>query len=134
MNAEFKGIDREIDLDEVRRVQYERSRIGLTPLAGVKKVFIPDGVWYEFQTGKKFIGGKHYRTFYRDEDYPVYAKAGSIIPMAHINEDNFNSVDNPTQMDIHIFPGRSNNYSIYEDDGSTRLYEQGYFIVTNIHF
>ena len=39
MNAEFKGIDREIDLDEVRRVEYERSRIGLTPLEGVKKVY-----------------------------------------------------------------------------------------------
>ena len=37
----------------------------------MKKVFIPNGIWFDFLQGKKFIGGKSYNNFYRDEDYPV---------------------------------------------------------------
>ena len=40
----------------------------------VKDVFLPEGVWYDFKTGKKFLGDKRYVVFYKDEDYPVFAK------------------------------------------------------------
>ena len=99
----------------------------------VKRVFIPNGTWYEFKTGKKFSGGKRFVTFYKDEDYPVFAKAGAIVPMANI-EENYNFYDNPEKLDIHIFPGKSNTYNLYEDDGLTRLYEQGYYILTSIDY
>ena len=99
----------------------------------IQKLFLPDGVWYDFKTGKKFVGGKRYVTFYKDEDYPVFVRSGGIIPLANIN-DNYNSCDNPEKLDIHIFPGRSNTYNLYEDDGITRLYEQGYYILTSIDY
>jgi hypothetical protein len=35
---------------------------------------------------------------------------------------------------IHIFPGRSNNYKLYEDDGTTNLYKQGYYLITSIDY
>lgn len=56
------------------------------------RIYLPEGTWYDFKTGKKFPGGKRYVTFYKDEDYPVYAKSGSIIPLAIIDENNINSV------------------------------------------
>ena len=31
--------------------------------------------------GKKFKGNKYYMNFYKDEDYPIFVKEGSIIPM-----------------------------------------------------
>ena len=99
----------------------------------IQKLFLPDGVWYDFKTGKKFVGGKRYVTFYKDEDYPVFVRSGGIIPLANIN-DNYNFCDNPEKLDIHIFPGRSNTYNLYEDDGITRLYEQGYYILTSIDY
>ena len=27
-----------------------------------------DGIWYDFTTGKKFIGGRRYVTFFKDEE------------------------------------------------------------------
>ncbi len=99
----------------------------------VKKMFLPDGVWYDFKTGKKFMGGKRYVTFYKDEDYPVFVRAGGIIPLANITT-NYNYCDNPERLDIHIFPGKNNTYNLYEDDGITRLYEQGYYILTSIDY
>ena len=85
----------------------------------IHKMFLPKGIWYDFKTGIKYIGNKRYISFYKDEDYPVFATQGSIIPLAKLNEENLNSSKNPDGFDIHIFPGKSNTYTIYEDDGIT---------------
>lgn len=82
----------------------------------IQGLFLPKGVWYDFITGIKFVGDKRYISFYKDEDYPVFATQGSIIPLAMINEENINSSNNPDGLEIHIFPGKSNTYTIYEDD------------------
>ena len=100
----------------------------------VHQIFLPNGVWYDFKTGKKFPGGRRYVTFYKDEDYPVYARTGAIIPMAILNENNINSTKNPDNLEIHIFPGRSNTYKLYEDDGQTDIYKEGYYNITEINY
>lgn len=99
----------------------------------VHRIFIPNGMWYDFKTGKKFPGGKRYITFFKDEDYPVFAKSGSIIPLANL-EKNKNSCQPPKNMEIHVFPGLSNTYKLYEDDGESSLYKEGYYIITNIDY
>ena len=100
----------------------------------IQKFYLPPGVWYELKTGKKFPGDKRYITFYKDEDYPVFAKSGSIIPLAKLDENDLNNTFSPKDLEIQIFPGRSNNYTLYEDDGITSLYKEGYFIKTNIDY
>lgn len=100
----------------------------------VHRVFLPEGIWYDFKTGKKFPGGKRYVTFYKDEDYPVYAKSGAIIPLARLNEENINDTASPKELEIQVFPGQSNSYNLYEDDGVTNLYKEGYYIITNIQY
>lgn len=99
----------------------------------VHKVFLPDGIWYDFKTGKKFPGGR-YVTFYKDEDYPVYARSGAIIPIAKLDSDNINDVHPPKQLEIQVFPGCSNSYNLYEDDGVSNLYKEGFYIITNIDY
>ncbi len=96
----------------------------------VHKVYLPAGLWYDFKTGKKFPGGS-YVSFYKDEDYPVFASSGAIIPMS-TNATNDLSV--PTELEIHVFPGKSNTYTLYEDDGITNLYKSGYFLKTELDY
>ena len=96
----------------------------------VQRLFIPKGTWYDFKTGKKFKGGKYYVSFYKDEDYPVFCKAGSIIPLSL----NSQEISVPTDMEIHIFPGESGQYNLYEDDGITNLYKEGYILNTSIEY
>ena len=100
----------------------------------VHQIFLPNGIWYDFKTGKKFPGGRRYVTFYKDEDYPVYARTGAIIPMAILNENNLNSTKNPERLEIHIFPGRSNTYKLYEDDGQTDMHNYGYYNISEINY
>ncbi len=99
----------------------------------VEKIFLPKGTWYDFKTGKKFIGNKRYISFFKDEDYPVFAKSGAIIPLAILDE-NINNTNSPSKMEIDIFPGSSNVYRLYEDDGISSLYKDGYYIISAIDF
>ena len=99
----------------------------------IQRIYIPKGMWYDFKTGKKFPGNKRYIAFFKDEDYPVFAKAGSIIPLS-IFDDNINVSSIPSKMEIHIFPGESNTYNLYEDDGVSKLYQKGYYTLTSIDY
>lgn len=82
----------------------------------IQSLFLPKGIWYDFTTGIKYTGNKRYISFYKDEDYPVFATQGSIIPLALLSEENINYSGNPDGFNIHIFPGKSNTYTIYEDN------------------
>ena len=98
----------------------------------IQKFFIPDGVWYDFKTGKKFIGNKKYVSFYNIEDYPVFVRAGAIIPTSGVNY--VMSTDAPKELEIHVFPGASNSYNLYEDDGLTNKYKEGFYAITHIEY
>ncbi len=98
----------------------------------IHRFFIPDGIWYDFVTGKKFPGNKKYISFFKESDYPVFAHAGSIIPLS--NKSDYNNIGLPTDLEIQIFPGVSNTYTMYEDDGITSLYKEGYYLKTSIDY
>lgn len=98
----------------------------------IHRFYLPAGVWYDYTTGKKFPGNKKYVSFFKDEDYPVFAKQGSIIPLS--NKSDVNNTSNPTELEIEIFPGKSNTFELYEDDGISNLYKQGYYLLTSIDY
>lgn len=120
---------------------YFGSQLFVTPITKKKdyimnrvvhRFYIPDGIWYDFFTGKKFPGNHEYVSFYKDQHYPVFAKAGSIIPMA--KNDNMNDTTPPKNMEIHFFPGISNEYLLYEDDGLSDLYKKGFYLLSKIEY
>ena len=98
----------------------------------IHRFYIPDGIWYDFITGKKFPGNKKYVSFFREEDYPVFAHAGSIIPLS--NKSDYNNTGLPVDLEIQFFPGISNTYTLFEDDGVTALYKEGYYLKTTIDY
>lgn len=129
------------DDERYRNEYYFGSELFISPILkkkdyminrSIHKMFIPEGIWYDFVTGKKFPGGREYVGFFKDQDYPVFAKAGAIIPLG-IGE-SINDTNPPKNMEIHIFPGRSNSYTMYEDDGTTDLYLKDFYLFTNIEY
>lgn len=96
----------------------------------IQKLYIPEGMWYDFKTGKKFPGNHYYISFYKDEDYPVFCKAGGIVVLSN----DYMKTALPTNLEIHIFPGMSNTYKLYEDDGITNLYKENYYLLTSIDY
>jgi alpha-glucosidase (family GH31 glycosyl hydrolase) len=98
----------------------------------IQRFFLPEGVWYDFQDGKRFAGNHKYIGFYSIDNYPIFVKQGSIIPMAGPNS--YMSYKNPKDLEIHVFPGISNTYHLYEDDGETYNYQDGRYCITEIDY
>ena len=103
----------------IKRKNLEMNRV-------VQRIFIPNGIWYDYTTGKKFTGNKYYVEFYKDEEYPIFIKEGSIIPMS-LEE----TTEVPTNMELQIFPaenGLYGSYELYEDDGISLNNKQNFLI------
>ncbi len=97
----------------------------------IHKFYLPEGVWYNLRSGKKFPGKKEYISFFEEVDYPVFVKSGAIIPMSY---EEGKPATNPKDLEFHIFPGQSNSYLLYEDDGLTKGYEKGDYLKTQIDY
>ena len=103
----------------VKKKNQEMNRV-------VQRVFIPNGVWYDYTSGKKYQGNKYYVGFYKNEDYPIFVKEGSIIPMSlDMN------TELPVNMELQVFPaenGLYGSYELYEDDGIGLSVNRNYMI------
>lgn len=109
-----------------------------TPCASVDhlgsvNVWMPKGDWFDFFNGTHYYSNKNrfIEVYRRVEDYPVFARAGAIIPTA-IRENGDNRLRNFENMKISIFPGESNEFSLYEDSGDNFDYKNGEMVKTKL--
>lgn len=84
--------------------------------ASTLKVYLPEneGGWYDFRNGRKYESGWNEAPV-TIEDIPVFAKAGSIVPMGPVKQYVSEKSDEP--LTINIYPGADACFNLYEDDG-----------------
>ncbi|MGH2516871.1 MAG: TIM-barrel domain-containing protein, partial [Ktedonobacterales bacterium] len=95
------------------------------PQTGVatKDVWIPPGTWYQFDTGAAFLGPRWVRIVATIETIPLFARAGSIVPLARPA---LRLTEIPENwLNIRIFPGGDGALRLYEDDGVSEAYLRG---------
>ena len=85
------------------------------------EVWLPEGQWLEQETGTMLDGGVIAKRSFSIDEYPVYVKAGSILPY-------FGKVDNLSgtrqPVTVRVFPGgESGEFTMYEDNGEDARYE-----------
>lgn len=100
---------------------------------GRVKVWLPKGRYFDVFTDMVYEGDR-YIYMYRDySSIPVLAKEGAIIPVTDeiLGKDFLN---NPKNLTVSIYPGKNNCFSLYEDDGCTRAYEQGDYVITAFEY
>ena len=71
------------------------------------------GGWFDYYTGQHFDGGQTVTTTVSKAHIPVFVRAGSIIP---VKDD-----------EVLLYPGADGTFTLYEDDGTTRAYEQNQY-------
>lgn len=98
-----------------------------TLLAGTN-AWIPEGRYTDIFNNRIYTGPMEIKLFRDDSTIPVLAKEGAIIPLGTNGEDN--SCKNPDSLEILIYRG-SNSFSMYEDDGETKEFENGKFAFTD---
>lgn len=98
---------------------------------GQVEVWLPKGQWFDFFTGIRYDGleGRKLTVCRPMTAMPVFAKAGAIIPMAHYED---NRLGNARQMQVQVFPGGDNVFTLYEDAGDGNGFEQGAFCRTQM--
>lgn len=92
------------------------------PNAVSRSVYLPQGDWYDFYTGKRYAGGAHYTVDAPTEKIPVFVKGGAIIPMGEAHDYATQPADRLTLL---IWGEKDGAYTLLEDDGKTYAYEQG---------
>ena len=98
-----------------------------------EQVWIPDGDWIEWPTGKHIAGPAAVSRSFSIDQVPVYLRAGAIVPMQppmlYTGE---KSVD-PLILNIWpLTPSTSSSYSVYEDSGISVEYQRGVFVRTPV--
>lgn len=95
------------------------------------EVYLPKGTWFDFFNKYRYEGNRTLKVFRKYDEMPVFAKAGAIIPMSSEKDTH---LKNPEKIIFEIFPGTSNSFILYEDDGITESYKNGKFLNTKIIF
>ena len=80
------------------------------------EVWLPAGNYIDFFSGRIYSGNRKMKVYRRIEDIPVFAKAGSIVPLA---EADGNSTENPKALEIRIFGGDNGTFTMIEDNGKS---------------
>lgn len=108
-----------------------RTPAQLQALAGAQRridkrqtTLLPAGAgWFDFWTGKRHAGGRPVAREYPLDQFPLFVRAGSIVPMGPVVEYVGERPDAPYE--IRIYPGADAQFTLYEDDGETYRYERG---------
>lgn len=96
-----------------------------------RAVYLPSGVdWYHWDTDLRYSGGQTATVYASLSRSPLFAHAGAVIPMGppmtHVYE------FAPSWLEFHVWPGPSNRFVLFEDDGRTTNYLAGAFAKTPV--
>ena len=92
------------------------------------RVWLPEGEWYEWHTGALLEGNRIVERSFAIDEYPIYVKAGAILPLYLENVMNLNN--NDEEIAVTVFPGGSGTaaFNLYEDNGNDKNYASEYAV------
>lgn len=96
---------------------------------GSAQLWLPKGDWFDFFSGLHYSSesGRKLSVHRKLGDYPVFAKAGAIVPMHRDGK-----LAPSEELDVIVFPGADNSFVLYEDAGEGSEFEQGAFATTQM--
>ena len=86
-----------------------------------RNVYLPEGVWYNYNTNEKDMGGIQFKEPVTLDAIPIYIKAGTILPL--YKEKIFSSTTalKNDKLTIAYYPSsQKSSYTLYLDDGTSK--------------
>ena len=91
------------------------------------EIWLPEGNWIEVCTGTLLEGNRTIRRSFMIDEYPLYVKAGSIVPLyADYNQD-LDAAEKKYVLEV--YPGADGSFVFYDDAGDDKNYDKQYSIV-----
>lgn len=91
---------------------------------------VPDGEWVHVFSGEYYTGDRWQPVYGQLGDIPLFARAGAIVPLA--GGPVGNDTANPAALNVLVFAGADNSFTLYEDDGHSTAYQDGHACRTTI--
>jgi alpha-D-xyloside xylohydrolase len=79
--------------------------------------------WFDFWSSERHTGGRSVEREYALDQFPLFVRAGSVVPLGPVVEYTGQAPDAPWE--IRVYPGADGRFTLYEDDGETYRYETG---------
>lgn len=99
-----------------------------------KTLWLPEGEWVDFFSDEALTGGCTLTVQKAIQEFPLYVRAGSILPMAEY-KDRITEPDHALL--VHIYYNASvqaNTFTLYEDDGISFDHRDGKSATTNVSY
>jgi alpha-D-xyloside xylohydrolase len=101
--------------------------------ARARSVYLPMAPgWYDFWTGTRSAGGATVTAAAAFDSIPVYARAGSIVPVGPELQYTHEKPADPIA--LYVYAGADASFNLYEDQGLTYDYEHGEFSTIPLHW
>jgi alpha-D-xyloside xylohydrolase len=97
-----------------------------------RHLYLPDALWYDFWDGSAQAGGKWFDASAPLNRIPLYARAGSIVPIGPEIEYTTQKPEDP--IELRVYPGADGEFTLYEDENDTYNYEKGVFATIPIRW
>jgi alpha-glucosidase/alpha-D-xyloside xylohydrolase len=91
--------------------------------AKARRVYLPEGDWYDWWTGKKTAGKRWVERPVDLATMPIYVRAGAVVPLDPVRQYTSQAVTEPTTLRVH--PGADGAFTLYDDDGESLGYRNG---------
>jgi alpha-glucosidase len=96
-----------------------------------KKVYLPDGSWYDLHTDMLWNGNREISMEVPGYTIPLFIKASSLIPVQQLVQSTRDKTSDTLQ--IHVFQGtEQNRFLFYEDAGDGNGYKKGEYAKRDI--
>ncbi len=90
----------------------------------ITKVYLPDGEWYDFHSGQKYVGQQIVYVDCPVSRLPIFVKAGGMLPMQPLVQ--FAGETHDGTLTVHLYQGGDGaSFQLYEDDGHSLDYRDG---------
>lgn len=97
-----------------------------------RQVYLPAGRdWYNFWTSERLKGGQTVTVAAPIDTIPLFVAAGSIVP---VGNDILNTSTPQTLKEIRVYPGRTADFTLFDDDGVSYAYESGQGHLSHLHW
>lgn len=99
--------------------------------ARTRKVYLPAGTeWFDFFSGRRFAGGQTIEADAPMSHIPVFARAGSIVPIDPVKPYADAPSDEPVE--LRVYPGTNGAFALYDDAGDGFGYETGRYSLVRL--
>ena len=93
-----------------------------------RKIWFPQGKWWDVTHSRLISGGQAFYSSYTLDEFPVFYRAGSIIPFYPVRR---TVVGDPGEIILKVVPGSGGEGSLYEDKGEGQEYKENAWTMTN---